>query len=119
MLPLSVRHGDLADLYGSLPTVECRKLCQASCRDMPVVVAERDRLSLPLVMDECPKLTADGACSVYDDRPLMCRLWGVVENMRCPHGCEPSRVLSLAEAREFLVEAERIGGRWLNVPTAD
>lgn len=33
----------------------------------------------------------DGRCSVYVVRPLLCRLWGMVDKMRCPHGCVPSR----------------------------
>jgi hypothetical protein len=36
----------------------------------------------------CPALK-DGRCSVYDVRPTLCRLWGVVEDMPCPWGCVP------------------------------
>ena len=41
----------------------------------------------------CPALTEDLRCSIHKDRPLICRLYGVVhsEKMRCPHGCVPER----------------------------
>ena len=53
----------------------------------------------------CPALdVAFGLCSVYPDRPTLCRLWGVVEKMRCPFGCEPERYLSDAEAVTILDE---------------
>jgi hypothetical protein len=31
----------------------------------------------------------EGRCAIYDDRPLVCRLWGAIPTMRCPFGCEP------------------------------
>ena len=41
----------------------------------------------------CPALTEDMRCGVYADRPLICRLYGVVNSpkMICPHGCTPER----------------------------
>ena len=58
-------------------------------------------------------------CSVYRDRPLICRLFGLVDHprMRCEHGCTPTFWLSSsyagrlhAKARELIkrhVERER------------
>src|SRR2546429_6087610 len=31
----------------------------------------------------------NGRCTVYEVRPMICRLWGMVEGMQCPHGCVP------------------------------
>lgn len=107
----------LRALYDGLPSLDCKQLCQASCHDVPVLTAERDSLG-DLGQDRCPRLDDAGQCTVHDARPLMCRLWGVVENMRCPYGCEPSRLLSMPEARALLVAGERAGGRWLNTPDA-
>ena len=57
----------------------------------------------------CPMLD-NGRCSVYDIRPMICRLWGIVETMLCHHGCKPDRVLTAEEGFEFLQRAAEIGG---------
>ena len=102
----------LYELYDALPTVECRLLCQASCNDVPVLRDELERVG-DLAGRVCPWLNGLGTCSIHLDRPLMCRLWGVVENMRCPHGCQPSRMLTVAEGAAIVAEAEQLAGPWL------
>ena len=46
----------------------------------------------------CPYLTAQKRCSVYDVRPILCRIYGVSEILRCPFGCQPERVLTVDES---------------------
>ena len=56
-------------------------------------------------------LTADRRCAVYEVRPMICRLWGLVERMPCPFGCRPEGgLLSDEEGARLLREANRIGG---------
>jgi Fe-S-cluster containining protein len=39
----------------------------------------------------CDKLTLTKRCSIYEDRPAICRVYGLLRKvMRCPHGCVPS-----------------------------
>jgi hypothetical protein len=38
----------------------------------------------------CSALDGVGRCSVYEERPLLCRLWGAVEKMTCQFGCVPA-----------------------------
>jgi Fe-S-cluster containining protein len=51
----------------------------------------------------CVFLSSFGRCSAYSIRPLVCRLWGMMDNefMRCPHGCKPTRWVTGPEAREL------------------
>jgi len=50
----------------------------------------------------CPALD-EGRCTVYERRPSICRLWGVVESLACPHGCRPEpRALTDQEGFAFL-----------------
>lgn len=28
-------------------------------------------------------------CQVYEDRPMVCRIWGLIEALACPWGCRP------------------------------
>jgi uncharacterized protein len=103
----------LAEIYARIPPVACRMRCQDSCHDVPILEAERQRLG-DLGCSTCPKLNKLGICTAHNDRPLMCRLWGVVENMRCPHGCEPATgLLTVAEGAEIVAAAERVAGPWL------
>jgi Fe-S-cluster containining protein len=59
----------------------------------------------------CSMLTAARRCGVYEIRPMICRLWGVVEVMKCPYGCVPERYLTSQEGARLILEAEEIGGR--------
>lgn len=112
----------LEALYAELPHVACQQKCRECCG--PVIQAgalsplEFERLAgiPPSPVDPkdfmaCSMLNGEtGLCRVYDLRPMICRLWGVTENMRCPYGCEPDRWLTEAEGREYLKRAEAIGG---------
>ena len=58
-------------------------------------------------MRVCPHLGIGGRCTAYEARPLICRLWGVVERMKCPYGCRPERYMTEKEVNEIFNEAER------------
>lgn len=55
----------------------------------------------PLEPRRCPMLGPDKACTVYEARPLMCRMFGAVDGpgMVCPFGAKARRVLSDAQGR--------------------
>lgn len=123
----------LRALYGRLPKLDCQKLCEDQCGPVPV-----SRLELEIVTraaggtlpssgtTDCPLITEDGCCSVYEDRPMVCRLWGtfywpesvvapgvISEDARgwqCPHGCRPERELTLPEFLALMMELESIVG---------
>jgi hypothetical protein len=60
----------------------------------------------------CEALTDKKLCAVYELRPLVCRLWGAIERLKCPFGCIPKGGwLSDKEAYRLVEEADRIGGR--------
>lgn len=109
----------LERLYAGLPKIACRQLCQEYCGPVFMEELEWERIGervghypRPTAEQaarlECPMLAADGGCGVYEVRPTICRLWGLTETMRCPHGCEPERVLTDAEGGAVLLEVERI-----------
>lgn len=59
----------------------------------------------------CPYLTKEKLCGIYENRPLLCRLWGLVDEprMRCPHGCKPSpRYLTSEEGHALLAKMDAI-----------
>jgi hypothetical protein len=105
----------LEELYAEVPAIRCRGLCANSCHSLGLSNVEQTRIAIrrgvrletTIYPDGCPALTPFRHCSIYDDRPLMCRLWGVVESMPCPHGCVPDRMLTDREARDLLERLER------------
>lgn len=118
----------LSDLYALVPEVNCKGLCQAFCGPVMMSDTEHDRLvnlghDIPRWRPEtfademqagrvemaCPVLAADGSCSAYAHRPMVCRLWGAAEELRCPHGCEPTRLLTPQQARDLLLRSVTAG----------
>ncbi len=119
----------LAGLYEQVPTVSCKGLCDDTCG--PIGMGHREwariaragvRLPSRAVADEaarrlwargenyqCPALI-DGRCSVYDQRPMVCRIWGVSEGLECPYGCaDDVDVLTYPYAQWLLQEANTAG----------
>ena len=109
----------LANLYRRVPGIACKGLCADSCG--PIVVGKREhdamlrasggkRLTVDADTLTCGYLK-DGRCTVHAVRPLICRLWGVVPELPCAHGCTVERVLTRPEAKELLRTLERVGGK--------
>jgi len=104
----------LAELYATVPEIECQQQCQRYCENIWMAGPEFDLIvaelgytprSDPACPDRCPMLTDAGLCSVRDLRPLICRLWGVTETMMCPWGCRPERYLTEVEALTLLARS--------------
>ena len=86
--------------YERLPSFVCKADCNECCGPVPFTEAEWALLTLeeqakPLVSTKCQFATATG-CSIYERRPLLCRLFGTVddERTRCWHGCRPEKLLN-------------------------
>jgi hypothetical protein len=110
-------------LYAELPKLDCKGKCWKCCGRVLMGPGERERISreggvdIPTVAemrrehrDLCVALKSH-RCTVYDVRPLVCRLWGIEETMRCPFGCVPEGGwMSTDEATEFRLRAWVIAG---------
>lgn len=88
----------LEALYAELPKMQCKGKCQDSCHSVGLAKIEQDVIKKRhgicintglYIESGCPALGMFGQCQVYPDRPLICRLWGMLESMRCPWGCLP------------------------------
>lgn len=100
----------LSKIYAKLPRLQCKGLCANFCRIAPCHPAEADELlkkhgRIPLpTKDElrCSELTSDNRCGIYEDRPIICRLWGTFRKTQCPHGCKPiGGFISEAKQRKY------------------
>ena len=119
----------LDDVYGRVPPLKCRGLCQDSCGPVP---AARDEIRLMehssgraygwlLRTGHCTFLDeSTGRCSCYRDRPLVCRAWGTVTSSTCPFGCEPDQWLTPEQLDSLLARVSEIAGPYASpVPFAD
>lgn len=88
----------IKDQYKRIPTFECIPGCVDCCGPVPMTVAEQTLIT-PLPFRDgntrCQYATACG-CSIYEHRPLLCRLFGTVDEpkLRCPHGKRPAQLLT-------------------------
>jgi uncharacterized protein len=123
---------ELARIYAEIPAMNCKQLCQECCGPIPATRLEFNRMvdafgSTPEHRElrvkaesgqdagnhvyincvTCPMLR-DGKCSVYDVRPLICRLWGTTQRLRCPFGCTPQRWLSDRDAFKLIERARKL-----------
>jgi hypothetical protein len=113
---------ELQELYDQLPALVCQGLCAESCGPIGASRLEVARVREVAGVDvtrvqpdlTCPALSTTfgaGRCTAYDVRPMLCRLWGVVESMPCPHGCVPQGGhLTEARGHELLTASLRAGG---------
>jgi uncharacterized protein len=104
-------------LYREVPAIACKGLCFDACGVITMTSLEHHRLANALGHDPeedaktlaCP-LLKDGRCGKHDLRPLICRLYGVAEGMRCQHGCYAESVLTDEEASKLIQRSLTIGG---------
>lgn len=111
-------------IYARIPKLNCQRKCQEACGPIAMsrieykTLCERSGKSKLTVDDTltCPILK-DGSCSAYHDRPLICRLFGVVDSprLRCPFGCVPERWMSDREAGKLMDEVKKISGGELEI----
>ena len=104
-------------IYAKIPNIECKQLCQSCCTGTRMEHPERHRIFDAIDGEPvkgfaqngfigyrvCPVLSR-GQCTIHAIRPAICRLYGVVESMPCPHGCVPERVLTDEEGFKIFDE---------------
>ena len=79
--------------------IGCNGMCWRSCGPITATPVE-----MALIHDAHPLVVELGIdeeggclyldhkrCSVYAERPLVCRMWGATRKMPCPFGCKPER----------------------------
>jgi Fe-S-cluster containining protein len=103
-----------------IPSFECIPGCHDCCG--PVTTSPEEMSRLPVKTEaehdealanlSCPHLGVNG-CEVYDERPLICRLFGTTPSLACPNGRRPDVMIDpqieqgihhyIASTRQILV----------------
>lgn len=83
-----------------IPAFECVPGCHDCCG--PVTASSEEMARLPrkseaehaqaLAALSCPHLGENG-CQVYEERPLICRLFGTTPRLACPNGRRPETMI--------------------------
>lgn len=84
-----------------IPVMECVPGCHDCCGPVLATIDEIRRLPAKTskqreaALDElnCVYLDSCG-CQIYQDRPLICRLFGTTEKLPCPRGVKPLKVVA-------------------------
>ena len=83
----------LSDIYDKIPCSVCEADCFRCCTNMVQFTEEELNLMRGYKFDgKCSHLV-NGKCSVYENRPFVCRIYGTSELLRCD-GCTPSEYLT-------------------------
>lgn len=108
----------LKRLYAAIPEMDCLPGCTACCghtawsRFEWYRLAPEVRANFNFFRLGCD-FVKNGRCSVWNDRPFMCRIfgtvepgeqpWGQIKNAvsRCPHGVEPESRLAAEQAKKL------------------
>lgn len=117
----------LQAIYDDLPRIDCQGACHAACGPIDMTGLERRRIARVTGVDipkltsvfssvrvegyRCPALGMMGSCTVYEVRPLVCRIWGLTKRLPCFAGCRPQRWLSEPEAYELMARVWDVSGQ--------
>lgn len=88
-------------LRRQIPSFACVPGCHDCCG--PVSASSTEMARLPrkstavrdaaLAELSCPHLGPEG-CTVYEERPLICRLFGTTPSLPCPRGAKPDTMIA-------------------------
>lgn len=108
----------LRDLRDRIPSFACVAGCHDCCG--PVTASSEEMARLPrksaavrdaaLAELSCPHLGPHG-CEAYDERPLICRLFGTTPRLACPRGMRPEQTIDVKTERAikiFLIQTRQI-----------
>jgi uncharacterized protein len=101
-----------------IPAFECIPGCHDCCG--PVTASSEEMFSLPVISAakhdvalqdlSCPHLGAKG-CTVYAERPIICRLFGTTPRLPCPHGKRPAVMIDAkldAQIQQWFSSARQV-----------
>ncbi len=68
----------------------------------------KQKLTVNIKTLTCSMLKKNKDCAIYFKRPTICRIYGLTKDLKCPHGCIPSRWLDKNEVDDILDKIEEL-----------
>ena len=112
-LPPAMLRGAHENLYAQVPAFACEPGCTACCGIVAMTAWEwgevQDKRQASAGCTTCP-YAEGGGCAIHPQRPLICRLFGAVDDPRlqCPKGRAPERKLAPEHARRLMQAYEQL-----------
>jgi hypothetical protein len=110
----------LYDLRKQIPSFTCIPGCHSCCGPVPLskieLKAVRGIKKNPSIGLSCPYECEKG-CAIYKDRPIICRLFGTVDDplIKCPYGFMSENILNKIQANKIMeVYMRELIGNTLN-----
>jgi hypothetical protein len=106
----------LEEIRARIPLVAGCIQCGDCCGHVPASLEEFGRIKLWAEEKQDCRFLENGKCTIYDERPIMCRLFGLHEELRCPHGARGDRDLMIEEIKLLFAEYDKLldeGEVWL------
>lgn len=100
----------LEKLYGAVPAFKCVEGCTDCCGPVFTTKTEAEKLGIEVgTLTNKPgeakcRFAGESGCSVHNDRPLMCRIFGAtdIDELVCPHGRKPGKTLKKGQTIELI-----------------
>jgi len=115
---MSANSQKIRDLRRQIPSFACVPGCHDCCG--PVTTSSEEMARLPrktaaqqdAALNElnCVHLGPDG-CTVYEERPLICRLFGTTATLPCPNGRRPETLIHPRvekQVHEFIASTRQV-----------
>lgn len=93
----------IKELREEIPSFECIPGCTDCCG--PIVFSKWEWSQVKEKKEaesiDCP-YSLQSKCEIYDDRPILCRIYGTVEDLLCPHGKRPPTLLTKEQGKDIM-----------------
>jgi Fe-S-cluster containining protein len=91
----------IKDLYNEIPVSNCKNGCSECCTNMiQFSPSELKQMGGYEYNGVCSHLK-NGKCSIYENRPFICRIFGTSELLKC-EDCTPEKYLNEKETIELV-----------------
>jgi uncharacterized protein len=108
IISIKEAYEELEAIYQQVPSFTCKSQCTDCCGPIFYTELEASRFAKSYVIPtstKCP-FSKVGGCSIYENRPIICRLFGATENreLTCSFGCGPTFRLDNEYAKSLITQ---------------
>lgn len=107
----------LDELYALIPRASCKSGCTRCCGPVPFSPEEKERVNMPWRFEgifakhnplslTCTFAVPGTGCEIYENRPLICRIFGATPCFYCPEFPNPDPKMQLTASETMAIMFE-------------